>query len=171
LNGSIYERELAAILSGNPAYIRKMYRNADEKSLAILLSLEEKPFYVTRAAGSLGADLIALRDDMSLVIEVKSSIKSTLMFTEASGQRQEQVERLQEKCSRSGLFITYAYRLKNYHGDSWRLFSVPGNPKGNLRYTYEILPKMQKTKDGNYTLRWEEGIPLVKFVDYINQKI
>jgi hypothetical protein len=51
------------------------------------------------------------------------------------------------------------------------LFSVPGNPKGNLRYTYEILPKMQKTKDGNYTLRWEEGIPLVKFVDYINQKI
>ncbi len=158
-------------MSGNPAYISKMYKNAGENAIAIMRTLEERPFYVTRAAGSLGADLIALRNDLSLVIEVKSSIKNNLMFTEASGQRQEQAERLQEKCSKSGLFITYAYRLKGYHGDSWRLFSIPGNPKGNLRYTYEILPKIQKTRDGNFTLHWEEGIPLVKFIDYVNQKI
>ncbi|MEM0155739.1 MAG: hypothetical protein QW597_03950 [Thermoplasmataceae archaeon] len=171
MNGSIYERELATLLAGNPTYIHKLYRSSGEESISIMQTLENRPFYVTRAAGSLGADLIALRNDLSMVIEVKSSVKPVLMFTEASGQRQEQAERLQEKCSRSGLFITYAFRLKNHHGDPWRLFSIPGDPKGNLRFIYGILPKVQKTREGNFALHWEEGIPLTKFVEYINQKI
>lgn len=171
MNGSIYERELAGILSGNKTVVQKVSKKLDPVSRGVMLTLLDKPFYVARAAGSLGADIIALRDDYSLVIEVKSSIHPTIMFTEASGMRQEQAERLQKKCEKSGLFLTYAFRLKNANGDSWRIFSIPGSPNGRMRYLYNILPKIQETKNGNYVLKWEDGMPLVKFVDYVNQKI
>ena len=171
MNGSIYERELAGILSGNPSTLEKISKRLDPISKSILNTLKEKPFYVVRAAGSLGADIVAVRDDYSLVIEVKSSIHPTIMFTEASGMRQEQAERLQAKCLKSGLFLMYAYRLKNTSGDAWRMYSIPGEPSGRLRYLYGILSNVGETKKGNYNLKWDNGTPLVKFIDYLNQEI
>lgn len=171
MNGSIYERELAGILSGTAGAIEKLSKKLDPGSRTIVKSLEEKPFYVARAAGSLGADIIALRDDYSMVIEVKSSIHPTIIFTEASGMRQEQAERLQQRCLRSGLFLIYAYRLKNATGDPWRMFSIPGEPKGNMRYLYNILSDVGTSRNGNYVLKWNDGTPLTKMIDYVNQKI
>jgi Holliday junction resolvase len=171
LNGSIYERELANLLSGKASNIEKFSKKLPPDSDKDLKSLLESPFYVTRAAGSLGADLIAVRHDVSLIIEVKSSQYDVIHFAESSGKRQEQADRLIEKCRLSGLFITYAYRLKNAPGDSWRLFSMPGEPVGRMKYVYNILPRADETKKGSYMLKWEKGIPLSKFVGYINFKI
>ncbi len=170
MNGSIYERELANILSGNKNTIERMGKNIDPLSRDILYTLTEKPFYVARAAGSFGADLVALRDDFSLVIEVKSSERDQLSFSEASGNKQDQAIKLHNKCVLSGLFITYAYRLKSFRGDFWRFFSIESNYeyKGKMRGLYEILPKQDITKSGNFILRWNNGLPLIKFIDYID---
>ncbi len=170
MNGSIYERELVNILSGDKKIIERIAKNVDPLSKDILYTIMEKPFYVARAAGSFGADLVALRDDYSLVIEVKSSERDQLAFSEASGNKQNQAIKLHNKCVLSGLFITYAYRLKNFKGDFWRFFSIESNYKytGKMRGLYEILPKQEVTKNGNFILRWNNGLPLIKFIDYIN---
>lgn len=171
MNGSIYERELAGILSGSPNVLEKLLKKLDAESRSAVEVLRERPFYVTRAAGSLGADIIALRHDYSMVIEVKSSINSTITFTEASGMRQEQAERLQQKCLKSGLFVVYAFRLKNVSGDPWRMFSLPGEPKGRMRYLYNMLSNIGQSRNGNYVLKWGDGTPLARMIDYLNQTL
>lgn len=134
----------------------------------LVSSIKEKPFYVTRSAGSLGADLIALRHDFSMVIEVKSSLKKTISFSEASGKRQEQAERLSRECSNSGLFLTYAFRLKGVRGDGWRFYCVEGAPKGKQLLLYNLLPRVMSTRGNNYYIKWDEGLPLVKLIKYLN---
>lgn len=171
MNGSIYERELANILSGTPAVLEKLAKKVGPEGKDLVMSLIDHPFYVARAAGSLGADIIALRDDYSMVIEVKSSIHPRINFTEASGMRQEQAERLQDKCLKSGLFLIYAYRLKNAQGDPWRMFSIPGEPKGRMRLLYNLLSDVGTSRNGNYVLKWEDGTPLSRMVDYLNTQI
>ncbi|MGC8609147.1 MAG: hypothetical protein ACP5UV_04665 [Thermoplasmata archaeon] len=170
MDGSIYERELRDILSGKKSTVEKFKNKIDDDD-RILDTLYENPFYVVRAAGSFGADLIAIRHDFSLVIEVKSSIKPSIMFAESSGKRQEQAERLKKLCDASGLVLTYAYRLKSVAGDPWRLFSVPGNPKGRLRIIYELLPKIGETRENNFCLKWNDGLPLIEFIKFVNNKI
>ena len=171
MNGSIYERELSGILSGNSKVLERFGKKMDETSKLVLNTMAEKPFYVSRTAGSFGADLVAMRHDISFIIEVKSSVSDVLQFSEASGQRQEQAVRLEELCRRAGLFVTYAYRLKNASGDPWRLFAIDSEPHGTARIMFERLPKVGTTKKGNYQLKWVEGFPLVRFISYINQKI
>jgi Holliday junction resolvase len=170
MNGSIYERELMSILSGSKNTIARISRSMDPVSRDTVYSMMDKPFYVARAAGSFGADLVALRDDYSLVIEVKSSSRNQLTFSEASGTKQDQALKLHNRCISSGLFITYAYRLKNYKGDFWRFFSIESNYvyKGKMRGLYELLPKQEITKTGNFILRWEGGLSLATLVSYLN---
>lgn len=170
MNGSIYERELMNILMGTKNTIDRVSKHLDPVSKDIVYTMMDKPFYVARAAGSFGADLVALRDDYSLVIEVKSSSRSQLTFSEASGTKQDQALKLHNRCILSGLFITYAYRLKNYKGDFWRFFSIESeySYKGKMRGLYELLPKQETTKTGNYILRWQNGLPLTTLVNYLN---
>ncbi|KPV44707.1 hypothetical protein SE19_08610 [Acidiplasma aeolicum] len=170
MNGSIYERELLNILSGNIKTIETIGKNLDPVSRDILYSLISKPFYVSRTAGSFGADLISLRDDYSMVIEVKSSEREQLTFSESSGVKQEQAIKLNNRCINSGLFITYAYRLKGVKGDPWRFFSIESdkNYTGRMRGLYELLPKQEITKNGNFILKWHKGLPLIKLIDYLN---
>lgn len=171
MNGSIYERELAGIFSGTQNVVEKFAKRLDQSEREIALAMLSKPFFVTRSAGSLGADLIAMRHDFSLVIEVKSSINDSLLFTEASGRMQDQANRLQELCQRAGLFVVYAYRMKSVPGDPWRMFTIPGEPSGRIRSLYDILPKVGETKNGNFSLKWKEGMPLSRLLDYMNQEI
>lgn len=171
MNGSIYERELAGILSGNENVLTKFSKRLGEESAPTIRSMLSRPFFVVRSAGSLGADLIALRHDFTMIIEVKSSVNDTLMFTEASGQRQDQATRLRELCQRAGLFVVYAFRLKSVGGDPWRMFTIPAEPEGRIRHLYEILPNVGETKKGNFVLKWVEGMPLTKLLDYMNQEI
>ncbi len=170
MNGSIYERELINIMSGEKKILDRIGKSIDPISRETLYTIKFRPFYTARAAGSFGADVVALRDDFSLVIEVKSSARSQLTFSEASGTKQEQALKLHNRCIKSGLFITYAYRLKSYKGDSWRFFSIASDYEytGRMRGLYELLPKQEVTKTGNYILRWEQGLPLVTLINYLN---
>ncbi|MCL4327985.1 MAG: hypothetical protein M1151_00640 [Candidatus Thermoplasmatota archaeon] len=169
MNGSQYERELANILSAD---IRIFGRYAKRSSLSEsdAASIVEKPFFTVRAAGSLGADLIALRENLTLIIEVKSSSRDSLVFSESSGMRQEQAERLLKMSERAGLFVTYAYRIKNTKGDPWMLFKIGKEPSGSMRYIYRLLPSPAVTNSGNYKLTWKEGFPLSRFLGYVNQE-
>ncbi len=169
MDGSIYERELAGILSGNKQHTEKYLKKLPTEERYLVSTILERPFYVTRSAGSLGADLIALRHDFSMVIEVKSSLNQKINFSEASGKRQEQAERLNRLCSQSGLFLVYAFRLKGAKGDGWRLYSVSGEPRGKQMLLYNILPKVSLTRGNNYYIKWDEGLPLVKLIKYVNE--
>ncbi|MDP8011855.1 MAG: Holliday junction resolvase [Thermoplasmata archaeon] len=169
--GNIYERELRSILSGNKEFIVKFTKTFDELEKSHYISMIEKPFVVVRAAGSLGVDLIVLRYDFSFPIEVKSSKFKILRFAESNGRAQDQAENYIKITSRAGIFPIYAYRLKRTKGDPWRLFTLPEMiVHGNLLLIYNLLPKMEKSKDGNFILRWEEGLPLSRFISYLNRK-
>lgn len=168
MNGSIYEREIASILSGKKESVMRYVKRLRPDDRYMALSITSRPFFVTRSAGSQGADIIALRHDYSLVIEVKSSVKNQITFSEASGKRQEQAKRLNNLCSDAGLFLIYAFRLKGAKEDAWRLFSMPGKPKGKHLLLYEILPKVSLTRSRNYVIKWEDGLPLVRFLKYVN---
>ncbi len=170
VNGSTYEREIRDILGGREQAVKKYASKIPEKSDAIM-SLIESPFYVTRSAGSFGADVIAIRHDFSMVIEVKSSVRPYLMFSEGSGKKQEQANRINEMCTKAGIFLTYAYRIKNVQGDPWKLFVVESKPIGRFSMVYELIPKIAKTREGNYIMKWEDGLPLSSFIEIINKKI
>ncbi|MFG1518952.1 MAG: hypothetical protein AAE977_00545 [Thermoplasmataceae archaeon] len=165
MNGAIYERELAQILSGDSRKVLNIFRRRGIGS-ATAQRFCEKPFFVTRSAGSQGADIIAVRDDISLIIEVKSSGRNSIVFSESSGKRQEQAKRLNEICERSGLFLIYAYRLKGAKGDPWRLFCMKSDPKGRMRFIYNLFPKVSESRNGNFNLKWEEGFQLTDFLEY-----
>ena len=169
MNGSSYERELANILSGDPAIVGRYAKRAMIHPDGVEIMINH-PFFIVRAAGSLGADLIALRDDVSLIIEVKSSSRDSLTFSESSGQRQEQAERLVRMIERAGLFLTYAYRIKNTKEDPWRLFCLGKEPEGSMRFIYRLLPRPAVTSGGNYKLTWKDGFKLSSFLSYVNQE-
>ena len=116
LNGSIYERELVSLLSGKEASIKKMAKRIEIEHRDPIEKLVKSPFYVTRSAGSKGADIVAIRYDISMVIEVKSSINNVLTFSSSNGKNQDQAKKLNDMCSAAGLFLIYAFRLKNTDG-------------------------------------------------------
>lgn len=169
MNGSIYERELVGILSGNSKIIERISKKMDFLARESLEDLIKYPFYVTRAAGSKGADLVAVRFDITFVIEIKSSVNDVLAFSASSGKNQEQAERLAEKCSNAGLFLTYGFRLKNAVGDPWRIFKVPGEPKGRFRNIYSIIPGIEISKNENFVMKWKNGLPLHDLLSYLKE--
>ena len=59
--GDIYERELKFLLSGDSKIINKMVKTCDETEESGYRRMEDQPFVVIRAAGSLGVDLVASR--------------------------------------------------------------------------------------------------------------
>ncbi|MGC8610137.1 MAG: Holliday junction resolvase [Thermoplasmata archaeon] len=169
MNGKIYERELKLILMGDRSFITNYIKKLNYDEIEGYISLIENPFLVVRAAGSFGIDLIALRYDYSFPIEVKASVNNILRFTESNSHSQKQAIEHIKMTTRSGLFPIYGYRLKRINGDPWRIFTLPNIvTHGNLLKLYTILPKAEITKDGNYVLRWENGIKLSHFLKYIN---
>ncbi len=168
--GAIYERELKSILSGDTVFLDKFLKKLSDEERENYAKIIRKPFMVLRAAGSFGIDLIAIREDFSFPIEVKSSRDKTLRFTQHSARGQKQAEEIIRECEKTGVIALYAYRLKSYRGDPWRIFTVPlkNEPRGWMRYLYNILPKVSLTKSGNYVLHWDEGMPLNIFISYLN---
>ncbi len=168
--GSIYERELKGILSGEDRIISKFKKSLGE-DFRWYESSKFKPFMVLRAAGSLGVDLVAIRDDYSFPIEVKSSSSKTIIFTHSSSRAQEQAQRFLEECKSAKILGLYAFRLKGYRGDPWRIFALPvAGLSGRIKLLYDILPKLPVTRGGNFILKWDEGMPLAKFLSYVNQE-
>lgn len=188
---SDFERELKSILEGDPVTLDRICRSCNREEREGYMEVCSMPFIVIRAAGSFGVDLVAIRGEISLPIEVKSSVNDRLWLGKMKQMRQ--VERFRLQCRRSGVIPIYAFRLKRRKGDAWRLFTVPffGHREldlppadvneevlhhfsgendllsGRMRMIYDVLPKARITPSGRIVLIWSEGMPLSKFLSYM----
>lgn len=165
--GDVYERELKALLAGDKKAIAKMVKTCNALETAAYNSMLTNPFLVIRAAGSLGVDLVALRWDFSFPIEVKSSADDVLHFSK-SQRLSEQADNMLDDCCKSHLVPIYAYRLKAFRGDPWRIFTIPTDHqfKGRNSILYRRIPKLETSSSGNYIMRWENGMKLSDLILY-----
>jgi Holliday junction resolvase len=165
--GRIFERELKGILRGEEEMLARVTKTCDEDERSSYYRIQERPFMVVRGAGSLGVDLVAIRSDLSLPIEVKSSVNDVLRFSR-SEKLAVQAQEMMNDCRKVGLMPIYAFRFKRQRGDAWRVFTLDVGPiNGRLRVVYQRLPKIAPSKEGNLIMRWHDGMPLSKFIDYM----
>jgi len=165
--GRIFERELKGILSANEDVLARVTKTCDLEERAGYMKIRETPFMVVRGAGSLGVDLVAIRSGLSLPIEVKSSTSDVLRFSR-SEKLVIQAQEMIDDCKRVGLMPVYAFRYKRQRGDAWRIFTLDvGRLDGRLKLVYERLPKIAPSKEGNLIMRWNDGMPLSKFIEYL----
>lgn len=163
-----YERELKRILQGDIDVLKIATRTCSKEEKEAYFKIKEKPFVVIRSAGSLGVDLVALRGDISFPIEVKSSKYKKIRLAN-NPQLKEQARKYEKSCRKSNLLPIYAFRLKSVRGDSWRIFTLENeNLKGIAKRINSRLAKVHKTKDEYYILKWDDGWPLHKFIDYLS---
>lgn len=162
-----YEREFKGILGGDDKVLASVVKTCSPDEKAAYEATRLRPFLVVRAAGSLGADLVAVRQDVSFLVEVKSTKQDTFYFTD-SPRLSEQIEIIRQQCERSGVLPIYAVRRKGVRGDAWRLFTLPGlRLHGAAAELHRRIASMEKTERGNDVLRWERGLPLYKFLAYL----
>jgi len=165
---SAYERELKNILEAEQKTLKKVTTSLEPLARDDYLRIKDKPFIVVRAAGSFGFDLVAIRGDMSFLIEIKTSIFDTLHFSSTDGKLQQQADKMQIDCEKTRTLPIYAFRLKNYRGDSWKIFTIDIHGlEGRSRILHNQLPKLERSTKGNYIMRWNEGLPLAKFIHYL----
>ncbi len=167
---SQYERELKFILHGDEDFIRKKIKSFGSDAHFNYLKILEKPFIVIRAAGSLGVDLVAIRGDISFPIEVKFSSKKLIHFSNTEHLKL-QAKELREECKRASMFPLYAHRLKGVRGDDpWRISTIEiDGLSGSNKTLNRIIPKVHMTKAGNIALKWDDAMPLNKFIEYLCQ--
>jgi len=165
--GRIFERELKGILKADDDMLARVTKTCDDGEKQAYYRIQERPFMVIRGAGSLGVDLVAIRSDLSLPIEVKSSVSDVLRFSR-SEKLAIQAREMMDDCRRVGLMPIYAFRFKRQRGDAWRVFTLDVGPiNGRLKVVYQRLPKITPSKEGNLIMRWHDGMPLSKFIDYL----
>lgn len=163
----IYEWELKGILQGDVEILEKVTKTCSEEEKEAYFKTRDKPFLVVRSAGSLGADLVALRGNIAFPIEVKSSKYKRIRLANTP-QLKEQSEKYERACEEAKLMAIYAFRLKSFRGDTWRIFTLENNNlEGIAKRINHRLTKVHKSRDGYYILRWDEGWPLNRFIDYI----
>lgn len=167
--GDTYERELKYLLSGDSKVISKMVKTCDTNEAESYNLMLRDPFMVVRAAGSLGVDLVALRWDFSFPIEVKSSADDTMHFSK-NPRLGEQADKMRDECAQSHVIPIYAYRLKSYRGDPWRIFTIPSESKlrGRSALLRRRIPEFEVTGNGNFIMRWENGMKLSDLLSYMN---
>lgn len=164
----MYEREFRSILQGDKDILSKVTKTCSPDEKDNYFNIFNKPFSAIRAAGSFGVDLVAVRGDIAFLVEVKSSVEDTIHFSQMNGKLQQQAELMFEECEKTRTLPLYAYRLKKVRGDSWRIFTLDiPNLNGRMKLLQQRLPKIDKTKSGNYVMRWKEGMMLSKFISYL----
>ena len=166
-SSSAYERELRRLLEGEPESVHAYARSLSPTERKDFERLIDRPFLIIRAAGSLGFDLVALRKEFPFPIEVKASSEPVVRFSAASGRANQQLEAHRKAVGRVGLTVMYAYRRVGLRGgEAWRLYSAGELPKtGILRLIFRELPPVGRTPEGNGVLRWDDGIPLSRFLN------
>jgi Holliday junction resolvase len=167
--GSTYERELKNLLSGESKAISRVIKTCEAGEKEAYGSMIDEPFLVIRAAGSLGVDLVALRWDFSFPIEVKSSNSDTLHFSR-NPRLGEQASQMLSDCQKSNLVPIYAFRLKRVRGDPWRVFTIPSDDefRGLNKLLKRRIPEIETSSNGNYIMRWEDGMKLSDFISYMH---
>lgn len=165
---SSYEREFKNILEGNNDILKKITKTCSAIEKDNYFQICDKPFIVVRAAGSFGVDLVAIRGDISFLIEIKTSISDTLHFSSVDGKLQKQAEKMLKECEKTQTLPIYAFRLKGKKGDSWRLFTMDVKGlEGRTKILHNRMPKLEYSKGGNYIMRWNDGLPLSDFILYL----
>ncbi len=165
---SVYEREMKGILEGEEKVLSKITKTCSALEKGSYYLTQQKPFSVVRAAGSFGVDLVALRGDISFLMEIKSSNTDTLHFSSVDGKLQRQAEKMRKECEKTKTLPIYAFRLKGHGGDTWRLFSMDvAQLEGRSKILHNRLPKLPVSKSGNFIMRWDEGLPLADFISYL----
>jgi len=168
-SSSSYERELRTLLEGQPAAVRAYARGLPPGARAAFERLIAEPFLVIRGAGSLGFDLVAMRHDFALPLEVKASSDDVIRFTAASGRAEAQLAAHRAAVGRVGLTVLYAYRrLGRRSEESWRVFLASRAPdRGAMGAICRRVPPVNSTREGNGILRWDEGMPLSEFLEKV----
>jgi Holliday junction resolvase len=165
---SVYERELKGILEGDDKILSRVTKTCSVLEKGSYYLIREKPFIVVRAAGSFGVDLVALRGDISFLMEIKSSNTDTLHFSSVDGKLQRQAEKMQDACEKTKTLPLYGFRLKGHGEDAWRLFTMEiSQLEGRAKILHNRLPKLARSKSGNYVMRWHDGLPLADFISYL----
>ncbi|MBU0497958.1 MAG: Holliday junction resolvase [Candidatus Thermoplasmatota archaeon] len=165
---SAYERELKNILEGEKKTLSKVTTSLSAVARDHYYRIIDRPFIVVRAAGSFGVDLVAIRGDISFLVEIKTSITDTLHFSTMNGKLQQQAEKMQNNCEKTKTLPIYAYRLKNHRGDSWRIFTLEiEGLEGRARILHNRLPKLDQSTKGNFIMHWDQGLELAHFIDYL----
>lgn len=167
---SVYERELREILQGDAEALRRYGRRQLPTDRPAVEEHARRPFLVVRAAGSLGFDLVALRPEFAFPIEVKGSREATIRFSAAGGRAHAQLLAHRRTVERVGLFAVYAFRrIGGEDPDCWRLFATAdgATSRGLMGIIRRELPPVARTREGNGVLRWEEGLPLLRFLGKI----
>ena len=164
----LYERELKGILMADPEVLNRVVKNLAADEQIAYMKIMEKPFVVVRAAGSFGIDM-AVVGSISFLVEEKSSVEPLYHFN--APRIVEQAALLLDLCSRAGITPVYAYRLKRQRGhDPWRLFTMEveeGKLDGYDKLFHQKLPKLERTRSNNLVMRWENGMPLHRFIDWV----
>lgn len=165
-SSSDYERELRSLLEGQPDAVRRYARTLPPTERSEFERLIGEPFLIVRAAGSFGFDLVALRREFAFPLEVKASSEPVIRFSAAGGRANAQWESHRKAVARVGLAVLYAYRRVGLRGaERWRVFVAGELPEsGMLRLVCRRLPPIGRTPDGNGILRWDEGMPLSRFL-------
>jgi hypothetical protein len=166
---SAYERELKGLLQGEAELVEPYARRLPPTDREVVRAAARSPFLVVRAAGSFGFDLVAMRSEFAFPLEVKASGEETIRFSAASGRAAAQLEDHRKAVDRVGLLVVYAYRhLGQRTGDPWRLYAT-GTPRGRglSALLRKSLPEVDVTREGNAILRWESGMPLVRFLERV----
>jgi Holliday junction resolvase len=167
MNGSSYERELRGILEADDKVLHRVLKSLTVLEKENYLKIKSKPFAVIRAAGSYGIDLVAVRGDISFLIEIKTSGEKTLHFSTIGGKLQEQALAMKTICERTRTLPIYAFRLKKFRGDAWRIFTLDmENLMGRLHIIHRRLPQLETSKRKNYIMRWPHGMQLSEFIAY-----
>lgn len=168
MSSSQYERELKSILEGEDKTLSKITKTCTATEKDNYSKIYDKPFAVIRAAGSFGVDLVATRGDISFLTEVKTSVEDTLHFSSVGGKLQKQAETMKKVCEKTKTLPIYAFRTKGQRGDSWRIFTLDVEGlEGRTSVLHRRLPKLKKSKSGNFVMRWNEGMPLSDFISYL----
>ena len=164
----IYERELKGILMTDAEVLNRVVKNLPQEESIPYMKIINQPFVVVRAAGSFGIDM-AVVSSISFLVEEKSSVEETYHFN--APRVVEQAKLMKDLCERAGITPVYAFRVKNKRGeDPWRLFTMDmdeGKLEGKDKLLHSRLPKLEYTNSNNYIMRWENGMALHRFIDWI----
>ncbi len=164
----LYERELKGLLMADPDVLSKVTKNLPQEESIPYMKIIQRPFVVVRAAGSFGVDM-AVVGAISFLVEEKSSVEDVYHFN--APRVVEQAEFMKKICSDAGITPVYAFRLKHLRAkDPWRLFTMDmeeGKLEGYDRLLHDRLPKLEYTRQDNYVMRWENGMALHRFIDWI----
>jgi hypothetical protein len=168
-SSSSYERELRTLLQGDESAVRAYLRILPAEERNAFERIVTEPYLVIRGAGSLGFDLVALRRELAFPLEVKAASGDVIRFTDASGRADQQLAAHRRAVGRSGLTVFYAYRRLGKRGEEpWRIFLAGEVPtSGSLKFICRRLPPVSTTRGGHGILRWEEGMPLSRFLSTV----